>query len=315
MFSEQIITAHPYRGETDLQPIADLLNICEAVDQAEEGISAEELREEFNEPGFDPARDLRLWEDSSGQLLGFAQIWRSQPDEPLDAFVWFRVHPQARGSSLGEQMLAWANGCAREHGTPLRAMAWDTETTQADLLARNRFQPIRYFLRMNRSLELPIPQPHLPAGFTIADGNHDPAEWAALYNESFVDHWSFHPMNAERVAFFQSESIYRPDLNLVVISPEGQLVAFAWNSIRPAENQRSGRLEGRIGLLGTRRGFRKLGLGRALLYESMQRLRDAGMQFATLGVDAESLTGATRLYESVGFQVRRRRTIYQQQKD
>ena len=34
------------------------------------------------------------------------------------------------------------------------------------------------------------------------------------------------------------------------------------------------------------------------------------MESATLGVDAESLTGATRLYESVGFVERRRFVLY-----
>ncbi|WP_371357296.1 GNAT family N-acetyltransferase [Hydrocoleum sp. CS-953] len=54
-------------------------------------------------------------------------------------------------------------------------------------------------------------------------------------------------------------------------------------------------------ILGTRRGFRKRGLGKAMLLSGMQRLRDVGMDKALLGVDAENPSGATRLYESVGF--------------
>jgi ribosomal protein S18 acetylase RimI-like enzyme len=54
--------------------------------------------------------------------------------------------------------------------------------------------------------------------------------------------------------------------------------------------------------LGVRRAYRKQGLGRALLLTGMKALQDEGMQWAMLSVDAESLTGAARLYEGVGFQ-------------
>jgi ribosomal protein S18 acetylase RimI-like enzyme len=64
---------------------------------------------------------------------------------------------------------------------------------------------------------------------------------------------------------------------------------------------RAGQKDGEIGLLGTRRGFRKLGLGRAMLLAGMLALRSAGASTARLGVDAANPSGATRLYESVGF--------------
>ncbi|MGL5063733.1 MAG: GNAT family N-acetyltransferase, partial [Microcoleus sp.] len=67
------------------------------------------------------------------------------------------------------------------------------------------------------------------------------------------------------------------------------------------ENDRTGRNEGWIGVLGTRRGFRKLGLGRAMLLAGLQRLKAAGVDTAILGVDAENPSGALRLYESTGF--------------
>jgi len=52
------------------------------------------------------------------------------------------------------------------------------------------------------------------------------------------------------------------------------------------------------------------GLGRALLLAGLHVLKEAGMESATLGVDAESLTGATRLYESVGFVEHKRYILY-----
>jgi len=102
---------------------------------------------------------------------------------------------------------------------------------------------------------------------------------------------------------------------------------------------RIGRQEGWVDILGVRRAYRHRGLGRALLLAGLHALKEAGMESATplvlrhlsytlgpeaqgfratrtgpkdsgLGVDADSLTGATRLYESVGFAERRRYILY-----
>ena len=62
---------------------------------------------------------------------------------------------------------------------------------------------------------------------------------------------------------------------------------------------------GHVGLLGVRRPWRKQGLGQALLLHSFQAFRQRGWTRGTLGVDASSPTGATRLYERAGMSVYR----------
>jgi mycothiol synthase len=58
--------------------------------------------------------------------------------------------------------------------------------------------------------------------------------------------------------------------------------------------------------LGVLREGRGRGIGRALLIASFRAFHERGHRQVMLGVDAESLTGATRLYESVGMTVERR---------
>ena len=51
------------------------------------------------------------------------------------------------------------------------------------------------------------------------------------------------------------------------------------------------------------RPWRKRGLGLALLLHALRTFRDKGKVRAALHVDAQSLTGATRLYEKAGMHV------------
>ena len=62
---------------------------------------------------------------------------------------------------------------------------------------------------------------------------------------------------------------------------------------------------GYVGTLGVRRPWRRQGLGEALLLHSFKAFRQRGWTRGTLGVDASSPTGATRLYERAGMRVYR----------
>jgi ribosomal protein S18 acetylase RimI-like enzyme len=57
---------------------------------------------------------------------------------------------------------------------------------------------------------------------------------------------------------------------------------------------------GWVTTLGVRRPWRRQGLGTALLLHSFGEFYRRGIFKAGLGVDAESLTGATRLYTNAG---------------
>ena len=68
---------------------------------------------------------------------------------------------------------------------------------------------------------------------------------------------------------------------------------------------------GYVSVLAVRRPWRKRGLGTALLQHSFAEMKRRGMKRATLGVDAENLTGAVALYERAGMHVEHRYDCYQ----
>jgi mycothiol synthase len=212
--------------------------------------------------------------------------------------------------------LAWGEQrtrqVAQERGVRLRfrIVAHASEPERVAMIERSGFAVDRYFQRMARPLDAPIAAPQLPERFRLAEGPHDPADWAALFNESFVDHWNHEPWTAAKVQHWQGEPSYRADLDLVAVAPDGTLAAFCWGGLDSAANTTSGRNEGRIGLLGTRRGYRGIGLGRSILLAGLRALAAAGAESAWLSVDADSPTGATRLYESAGFRTTLTRMLY-----
>src|SRR5436309_10322185 len=111
------IAGRRYAGETDLRAICDLFDLCSSLDNLDNSRSASELRTEFESPQLDKNRDLRLWEDAGGRLLGFGHI-QIPPDDgkPTSGRVFWRVHPEARATELGNDIIAWASERIRDVG-------------------------------------------------------------------------------------------------------------------------------------------------------------------------------------------------------
>ena len=61
--------------------------------------------------------------------------------------------------------------------------------------------------------------------------------------------------------------------------------------------------------------YSRRGLARALIARSFRVLKERGMTEAALGVDAQNPNGALQLYESMGFRVAKRHTIFRKPLD
>jgi mycothiol synthase len=70
---------------------------------------------------------------------------------------------------------------------------------------------------------------------------------------------------------------------------------------------------GYVNWLGVRKPWRRRGLGEALLQHSFVEFHARGKRAVTLGVDAQNVTGALRLYERVGMRAVRRYGVWQRE--
>jgi mycothiol synthase len=319
--------SRPNAGEADLQPICDLLNLCNEVDKLEDEpyAAVDDTRRWLDSPELDQARDVRMWEDEAGRLVGLGIAWIAKEDDEngeVDSHLFFRVHPDARNTGLETQIIDWASERVREVGrergkkahlrSGLHYSSPEYIAYRRGILEEHGFAPVRYGYKMARPLDEPLPKPEFPEGFTMrhAQGEADIEPWVEMFNLSFIDHWNFHPETVEAHKHWLESPKYDPKRNLIAIAPDGTFAAFCFCWIDPEDNEKRGRNEGWIDILGTRRGFRKIGLGRAMLLAGMHKLKADGVDTAVLGVDAENPTGALRLYESVGFKVANKGATY-----
>jgi len=124
----------------------------------------------------------------------------------------------------------------------------------------------------------------------------------ATIEEAFADHWGYVSRSPE-------------DWEQAVLRSDGFDPALTFMAFDGAElagvvvNRR--RDIAWVGQLAVRRAWRKRGLGLALLLHSFNAFYQRGERTVGLGVDAESLTGATRLYEKAGMRVTRRYDTYE----
>jgi mycothiol synthase len=315
-----LIISRSYQGESDLQKIIDLFDACEAVDRVELSISIDRLRLALEAPIVDPVKDLRLWENTQGELISFSQSWIEQPteDDLADGGLWFIVHPHARGGDIEAKMIALAESRIREVGQERQAQpklfTWSlsSQIERIALIKQHGFVESRHFWNLSRSLHDPIPISQLPAGFTIrsVDRAQEAQAWVDMHNRAFFGQWNFHPLTVESYKHRLQDPDYLPEIDLVAIDSDGKFTSACYCSIDPAHNTFTGRQEGWVVLLFTSPDFQRRGLAKAMLFNALARLQALKMDIAKIGVDSRNAFGAGKLYESVGFEHFRTNTAY-----
>ncbi len=190
------------------------------------------------------------------------------------------------------QARAAGSGVGRLH---VAVMVPDAEAEA--LLERRGYAAVRHFWEMAIALDAPPVEPALAGGLTVrAVTPDDLRAFHATTAEAFADHWENHPLGFDE---WWSRRSAEPDLDLAwwFLVEDGDDVLAAARSV-PGRN---GGVY--VATLGVRRPARGRGLAKALLAHTFRRAWDAGFRRVTLGVDAQSPTGATALYRSVGMTV------------
>ncbi|MGD8966759.1 MAG: GNAT family N-acetyltransferase [Anaerolineae bacterium] len=302
----------------DLPTVVDLINRGEAVDQVERGTSEEETRTWWGSPPGDPEQDAFL-AVLDGQAVGYGRVLLREGEGFSRFEAYGTVAPQWRRWGVGTQIFAECERRAvarlQEATTPtvyLQAHADRCQQDVAELYARFGLMPVRYFFQMMYDAgEMPV-RPHYPPGYSGRNfvRNQDEETMWRVTNAAFQDHWGHtDDLLDEWLHWFEGD-YFDPALAYLGLDPVGQPAGTCMCTIYPERNERLGREQGVVDVLGVLREHRRKGLGRALLLEGMRALRRRGCTHLVLGVDSENPTGALGLYESAGFREWRTRVAF-----
>lgn len=293
----------------DAAAVTEVLAIMELVEPIDEALSETDVIEEMTVPGVELARSGIALLDGD-RLVGFGWLRVSPPSASWKAVVWAGLLPDYRGRGIGRRIITELEAraeiirAADAPGAPGELKVWvepERAWTTA-LVAAAGYRTWRYFFRMRRDLAEPV------VGVPIADGvqirTYRPADDEAVRlasNQSFADHWGSTPMDSERWrAEFADSTAFRPEQSLLAVTDD-RVVGFVLSEEFEADTEHRGYPTGYLARVGALRSVRGRGIASALIAQTLERLRSAGYRYAELSVDAESPTGAGRLYERAGF--------------
>jgi mycothiol synthase len=295
-------TLRPARDE-DAEVVSKLSN-----DEAEALVgfrpeSEDSLLSWWTSPSVDRSNDVAVVEDPEGNVCGYVGVAADPPYTQILVLgvVAFDYHRQGIGSSLvreGEQrarrFLSLASPGAR---VVLHYATLAEEPGVSRLLERHGYREIRRFLLMRTDFTAELPEPAWPPGIDVRNlAAEQIGELYRAYAEAFDDHWG---ESTQREDDFRHELLasprFDPELWFLAWS-RGGVAGFVGAHLEAEEDPS----RGYIPLLGVRKAHRRRGLGEALLRRAFLELAERGKHGCDLHVDADSLTGATRVYERVG---------------
>lgn len=303
----------------DVPAVTELLAAWERVEPEDHGYTETEIHEEFTSPvaALDGGGVAVLQAD---RLVAYGLLHVIAREPQWLAYADGGVHPEVHRRGVGGWLLARQLDLAcrmrdaQAPGVPgeLRVGVAERRPGAIAALDAAGFEARRYFFRMSADLRGPAPDPVPdPPGTRIrAFAARDDEAVRLVSNDSFADHWGSVPRDLDTWrADYTGSSTFRPRMSFVAEDGTG-IVGFSLASEHEADTVARGHRTGYVSRVGTVRAARGRGIGSALVARSLAAMRSEGCAEAELDVDADSPTGAGRLYERLGFAVVGRERLY-----
>lgn len=311
-----------FAGESDYPKMLKVVEASAEADKIERADTIEDVANNYSHlTNCDPYQDM-IFAEVDGEVIGYSRgWWTDETNGPLIYGLVGFLAPAWRRKGIGRRMLQWveerlreiAISHAKERDKCFQTFVNGDQSGLITMLEKNGYQPVRYFYEMVRPTLENIPDFSLPQGLEVRPvlPEHYRAIWDADM-EAFQDHWGFSaPSEEDYQTWLTNKTTFQPHLwkiawDVASNQVAGQVKTF----INLEENKKFDRKRGYTEFISVRRPWRKKGVARALIVQSLQAQKEAGMAESALGVDTENLSGATHVYEACGFQVKKRNTVY-----
>ena len=285
----------------DLEAVHHVITTSDLAYLGSADITLDEVRTDWLAPTFNLQKDAWLITDPAGKVVGYASTGQQ---EHARIYSEVLVLPEYARLGLQDALLTRLEQWAQEQVPQARPdvrVALMSYIAQGDEqgalnLQRHGFKEIRRSWNMEIRMNEAPAEPEWPAGISVR--TFRPGDERIVFDtdeEAFKDHWGHMPGNFERWMHWTVER-ETFDPTLWFLAYDGDQIA----GISLCEHRDE---LGWVSTLAVLRPWRKLGLGKALLQHSFGEFYRRGTRTVGLGVDAQNLTGATRLYERVGMHV------------
>ncbi|MDO5744459.1 MAG: GNAT family N-acetyltransferase, partial [Micrococcaceae bacterium] len=290
-------------------------------DGTDEFYEAEDLLEELGEPGVDPGLDtVGLWDGGAmvgfGQLRLGAQLRDGRGRISIGGGISQAYRHMGHGTRIMDALeVRAAQKMAERHpGMEFTIDVWgNAPGNSAGRMAVARgYEPARHFQDMSvdrggfRSRDRPA---EAPAKAQLLAYSPDLAEDVRLLdNEAFADHWGSTPKSVEEWESMTNARSFRSGFSRVLVDACGSEAAPRALSYVLGAEWVSRELY--VSRVGTARYARGRGYAAWVLSDVVSAAFEAGFTKVDLSVDAQSPTGATALYERLGFKAVRQGVLY-----
>lgn len=281
------LVARLFQGESDIPAMARVANACSAADVLENKRDPQEMAREYASfIDCDPFHDALLVE-VHGELVAYARVWRWQQEEGLmlHGQIGF-VRPDWRGRGIGRFLQRWIEqrhgevalqhpGMTHQHN----AFVQQGESGRARLFEGRGYKPERHFFEMLNTTPKHAPDFQLPPGVELRPvlPEHYRQIWDS-HLEALQDHWGIALPQPEHYERWLKGKNFQPERWQIAWDIASDTVAGQVKTwIDAAQNAKFGRLRGYTEFISVARPWRRRGVARALVAQSLRTLAEAGM--------------------------------------
>lgn len=303
-------TFRRFEGPVDYQPMVDI--IMSNIDDPNAHVtSLEDLAADYSHLSESvPERDM-VFAFATDEPVAYCRTTMTWEESSKSwIYGWLmHVHHDWKQKGVEEALIAWLEDQAVLNHQTLHpklsathsAVIPEEDHYRQDILQRRGYLPTRYFENMKRDL-VDIPDFPLPEGIEVRSAF--PSQYRQVWDanvEAFQDHWGATiPPESEYQEFISNKNVFQPYLWQIAWDGE-EIAGMVLNFIGLTENEKRGRLRGYTENICVRRPWRGKGIAKALICRSMKMMKSLGMTEVALGVDSQNISGATKLYNDLGY--------------
>jgi len=242
-----------------------------------------------------------------GVLVGWAVLFAVEPFS--EVYVMAHAEPELDDAAFDEVLAAVIDAGERYARASVAQLPTDTVTMLVTDTLREDVRMARVLtdlgFRVDRNAyEMAIDltgrdltSAPWPEGTDVRPlvGPEDADAVSAVFMEAFLDHQGDLPFTSDMIAHLLNGPDARLDISALATDAQGPVGAIFCRDRTD---------HGYVWVLGVLRRGRRRGLAQALLTHAFAGFAATGTTTVTLEVEAQSLTGATRVYERAGMSVR-----------